>query len=342
LPVLKKREVSAVRLIWPNNTNFLSDEALIKICPPTTSFSFSTIANTVPFNPQADREVLDFTEIAKLSEGAEYLAALKMDVDNFTRVSTDGLVRGGATSLAHRMALSHSFSYFFLGYINAIAHDYPLSAPDSTPQEPSSKIYTVFAGGDDLFLLGPWEVVIDAAYRIRQDFRRYTANPNSLTISAGITYFKPTFPIRRFSQLTFDTLDEKAKKLKDKDALSLFGEVLHWDHDIGGKGRIEQLSFETLYDFAKDLAQLVEKKRAGEEVSHSFLMSLLTLKRTSLDQGRIDWQWNLPYLIARAVEGTSAESKKRELLYRFMEKGNLWFRSSEVPLMWVFLKTRKD
>jgi CRISPR/Cas system-associated protein Cas10 (large subunit of type III CRISPR-Cas system) len=48
--------------------------------------------------------VLDFKDIAEQSDGAKYLAALKMDVDNFTRVFTEGLV-GGAASLAHRMTL---------------------------------------------------------------------------------------------------------------------------------------------------------------------------------------------------------------------------------------------
>lgn len=245
----------------------------------------------------------------------------------------------GATSLAHRMALSRSFSYFFLGYINAIARGYPLVASTGTAIKDSSKVYIVFAGGDDLFLLGPWEEVIDAAQRIHRDFRDYTGNSDHLTISAGITYFKPTFPIRRFAHLTSEAI-EAAKE--PKDALSLFGEVLHWDCSITGGERIERLAFATLYDFAKNLRRLVvEPPRADEAISHSFLMTLLTLKRTSLDQGRIDWKWKLPYLLAQAGVTKVANSEKAKLLSQLAVKDE-WFRSLEVPLMWVLLKTRRS
>jgi CRISPR-associated protein Csm1 len=336
VPRLRHQAVQAVRVIWPNDTSFLSDTALIKDLPPATSLSFSPIANTVPTN--AARQVLDFKDIAEQSDGAKYLAALKMDVDNFTRVFTEGLV-GGATSLAHRMTLSCSFSYFFLGYINTIAHRYRLRAPDGNESEGSSQLYTVFVGGDDLFLLGPWDAVIDAADQIREKFMHYTDNPSNLTISAGITYFKPTFPIRRFAQLTSDALDGEAKSRKD--ALSLFGEVLYWDRNIRDNDGTERLSFTELYKFAKNLAGLVERERTGEGVSHSFLMNLLTLKRTSLDRGKIDWKWKLLYLLAQAGVKVSGDSEKWKLLSPLGEGDGKCFRSLEMPLMWVLLKTRR-
>ncbi len=239
------------------------------------------------------------------------------------------------------MSLSRSFSYFFLGYINAIARSYPLHDANGRTIDRSSKLYTVFAGGDDLFLLGPWDAVIAAAFQIRQDFIRYTDNRANLTISAGITYFKPTFPIRRFATQTFAALDEKAKEAKDKDALSLFGEVLHWDRPSKDNQGAERLAFDKLYTFAQNLAKLVKGQQAGEEISRSFLMALLTLKRTSLDQGRIDWKWKLLYLLAQAGVHASGESEKGRLLAPLAEGDGRWFRNLEFPLMWVLLKTRK-
>jgi CRISPR-associated protein Csm1 len=342
LPFLRDK-ASIIRLIRPNDTEFLPERELANAFPPFSSFSFSTIANTVPFNPQPEkeREVLEFANIADYSGGAKYLAALKMDVDNFTRVFTDGLKNGGARTLAHYMTLSRSFSYFFLGHINTIAHqkEYLIPSFGTGDEKRSSTIYTVFAGGDDLFLLGPWDVVIEVAYRIRNDFMHYTLNPQHLTISAGITYFKPTFPIRRFAHLTSEAI-EAAKK--PKDALSLFGEVLHWERLIKDSDGSERLSFVTLRDFAQRLEKLVEEGRSGEGISHSFLMNLLMLKRTFLDQHKIDWKWHLPYLLAQAGVTKAGQGEKKTLLAPLVDDDARWFRSLEVPLMWVLLKTRRS
>ena len=351
LPHLRNQTVQAVRVIVPNDTDFLSETAVINDLPPSVSLSFLPIANTVPTN--AAKQVLEFAEIARQSAGAEYLAALKMDVDNFTSIFAEGLVRG-ATSLAHRMTLSRSFSYFFLGYVNAIARRYPLIDPTGSVIEDSAKLYTVFAGGDDLFLLGPWNVVIDAAWHMRQDFMHYTGNRDNLTISAGVTYCKPTFPIRRFTDLTDEAIgaakafkeETQDNKIHDaKDALSLFGEVLHWDRSINRSKGIELFSFDQLYnEFARPLAKLVEESNAEAGVSHAFLMNLLTLKRTSLDQRKMDWKWKLPYLLAQAgVRKSMMEaSEKWRLLSRLAEGDGKWFRSLEVPLMWALLKTRRS
>ncbi len=60
--------------------------------------------------------------------------------------------------------------------------------------------YTVFAGGDDLFLLGAWNEILDLARDIEKEFKLFV-NDDKLSISFGIAIAKPTTPIRYLARL---------------------------------------------------------------------------------------------------------------------------------------------
>ena len=77
----------------------------------------------------------------------------------------------------------------------------------------------VYSGGDDVFLVGAWNGVIEAANRIQEAFSAYTCG--ALTISGGIGIFDDHYPIRAAAGLTA-ALEERAKDEPGKNAISLF------------------------------------------------------------------------------------------------------------------------
>ena len=93
-------------------------------------------------------------------------------------------------------------------------------------------IYTVFAGGDDLFLVGAWDKIMEFAREIQKSFKKYVKSEKTkLTISFGITIAKSSTPISYLSSHTEELL-ENSKDIKGKDALTIWQESIKWDNYI--------------------------------------------------------------------------------------------------------------
>ncbi|MFX6876794.1 type III-A CRISPR-associated protein Cas10/Csm1, partial [Acinetobacter baumannii] len=61
-------------------------------------------------------------------------------------------------------------------------------------------IYTVFAGGDDFFLIGPWLTTQRLAVRLAQDFKRYVAENSDIHFSAGIATQSSKTPVKNLAE----------------------------------------------------------------------------------------------------------------------------------------------
>ena len=77
--------------------------------------------------------------------------------------------------------------------------------------------YTVFAGGDDFFLIGPWTDQMALAARLRADFHRYVSENARISFSAGLAMTKPGLPVRRLEAMAEHSLD-KAKGFGERPA----------------------------------------------------------------------------------------------------------------------------
>ena len=158
--------------------------------------------------------------LAESSEGITRIGACRMDVDNlgqsfvsgFEQESGDPAERQRYVTLMRTSAFSRQMSLFFKSYINQI-----LSG--AFEKKEPLEVTVIYAGGDDVFLVGAWTDVIEAALRIRNAFSRYTCG--ALTLSAGIGIFRENNPIRLAADRTAD-LEDEAKSLPDKDAVSIF------------------------------------------------------------------------------------------------------------------------
>jgi CRISPR-associated protein Csm1 len=146
-------------------------------------------------------------------EGARALVTLKGDVDNLGRIFQTGLSR---PTFAKMAALSRQMNAFFTVYLPWLCHtEFP-------------NTYTVFAGGDDFFLIGPWRSQIRLASRLRSEFARYVGENPDVHFCAGLSMTKPGLPIRHLAELGEQALETAKDSRPEKDSVTCFGETVPW------------------------------------------------------------------------------------------------------------------
>ena len=182
----------------------------------------------------AQGHAVEFTELAQESGGSRdetgiaRIGVLRCDVDNLGAAFIAGFPSAYDT-LSRKVTLSRNLSLFFKQYIKAICQG---RTAEGTPGftlftdevKRERKVHVIYSGGDDMFLAGTWDDILEVAVDIRHAFRRFTNG--KLTFSAGIGFFHPSCPIAQMARETGNLEDyAKANPHHDKDSVALFGEV---------------------------------------------------------------------------------------------------------------------
>lgn len=226
--------------------------------------SMNRLSRHVPID--ANGHAIEFLELAKKhSRGAAMLGVLKADADSLGAAIASRLA--GASDLLPLKDLSQRLETFFASHL-----DEQMSASGSS----WSKLYTVFSGGDDLLLVGPWNIVLEFAGHLHQQFTQQFQK-DQLTISAGVAIVKPKFPIHLAAQQADDLLDhaklnKAPRAIAPKDQCAALGGLWKWkDH-------------QRIIDAGKRLAQWVDND-GQNGVQRGWLHTLLQL--TLLRRGEL-------------------------------------------------------
>lgn len=169
-------------------------------------------------------EPITFDDLAALSvddDGTrvetEMLGVLKADVDDL------GYLVGSAfadrVSLGRLAGFSRALDDLFKGFL-------PARLEESFPH-----VYTVFSGGDDLLLVGPWLDMVRLAVRIREWLGRASGGNPALTLSAGIAFAKPGAPIGVLAGAASQALEQaktKGPNESEKDAVCIGSTRMTW------------------------------------------------------------------------------------------------------------------
>jgi CRISPR-associated protein Csm1 len=180
------------------------------------------------------------SEMAKHSKGIKRVGYLRMDVDNLGKIFADGLK--DKLNLARLIGLSRQMTYFFKVYLNRLAshreRDFLNSANNFSFLDQCSRknLLFIYTGGDDLFINGSWNELVEFAFDIYQVFRAYTGCNPDITLSGGLTLATIKYPLYQAAEEA-GSAEEKAKA-NGKDSLTLFGETFKWGEWIG-KASIE-------------------------------------------------------------------------------------------------------
>ncbi|NLK01402.1 MAG: type III-A CRISPR-associated protein Cas10/Csm1, partial [Clostridia bacterium] len=152
----------------------------------------------------------DFEELAHEAQGIKRIAVLRADVDNLGQAFISGFKSKDAhyETISRTSTLSRQLSMFFKFYVNHVLKDKNRNA------------IIIYSGGDDMFIVGSWNEVIDLAGEINAAFNKYTQG--TLTISAGIGIYNHSYPISRIALEAGEL--ENAAKTKDekKNKVTLF------------------------------------------------------------------------------------------------------------------------
>lgn len=192
-----------------------------------TPKSFSELANV----PDEKESYFAGHEIKKLEFSR--LAVLRMDVDGLGNILQEGL-----PTLAHYATLSRSLDWFFKGHLNHIWESGEVNIPDDnitvTPDSRKFKNWTqiLYAGGDDLFLVGRWDCLLDFSFKIQQAFHQYVCENEKLGLSGGIALVTHKYPIMKAAKQAGEA-ESIAKQHKKsgffkKNSFTFLGCPLHW------------------------------------------------------------------------------------------------------------------
>lgn len=281
-----------------------------------------SIANAAP---QQEGELYDFEEIAALSRGTPYLGVLKADADRMGLIFSRGL---HPNTFSRAMVLSQAIGRFFGEYLNALAQEVTVQWSATLTPEGQAKLkgldnvfYVLYAGGDDLFVIGPWDALIEFAFALRRQYRAYTCENDLFGLSAGLVLVKPHFPIQQFSRLA-DEAEHEAKS-KGRDALTLFGQTRSWT------------DMEMLVTLGKNWAQAVTRKE--KPMPRGLLHDL---GRLSGAQGQ-GYAFNpqVYYTLSRRLSGWGRE-EVMALGQQVLQ--NLVDAKIKIPVTYASLITRKE
>ena len=179
--------------------------------------NFVTLPDNCPICQKEESSIASFACLARRTKtkGRKLLGFLKADVDNLGRLFVLGLKRENHSvdTISRLSTLSRMLDLFFTGWVEHLACE-------------EKDLYIVYSGGDDLFIIGPWDKLLLFAGKLNAEFSRFTNNPN-VTMSAGIIIAKPDYPVARAAK-DADKALEHSKSEEGKNSFTLLGKTLSW------------------------------------------------------------------------------------------------------------------
>ncbi len=257
------------------DTDFLTDTVLEKFqwksCP--VSYDFRIFRPVIAHRHDTDAEkIADYGYLADASEGVKWLGALRMDVDDLGTVFSKEKL--GNATLSRLATLSEAFRLFFEGYIPSLCQEY-------NAEQDQEILELIYAGGDDLFLVGGWSALPEIAERIRSEFRHFITGDH-VTLSGGIAIEHSKYPLYQFAAQSGEA-EKAAKGLDRKNAITFLQKPMAW------------ADFEKVRNWHSKFLDAVRAEK--NPLPNAFLTRL---NQIYTDEKR--WAWRALYYFSRVQE----------------------------------------
>lgn len=228
--------------------------------------------------------------------GRPFLGLLKADVDYLGFIFGFGLKRAEEGSdrftLSRLAQLSRMFDLYFTGYVKGLLH------------REFNSTYTVYAGGDDLLLIGPWRQTLSLTSRINETFRAYTGNNPNITISAGVTLLKPHYPVNRAVREAEEYLEESKEQGRNR-VCALIPKAVSW---------------ERFNERMADAEWIHQRMQGDSPVSTGFVYRILELAgeaesvASKADVRKAGWRARLAYHLARNIKARTSVERQQKII----------------------------
>jgi CRISPR-associated protein Csm1 len=273
-------------------------------------------------------KALNFTDKRDKFKGIEALGILKADVDNLGLLFARGIKEQRQT-LSRFATLSRQLNNYF-----SIFLPYKLKTDDRF-----KNIYTVFAGGDDLFMIGPWNRIIEFAGFLNESFKGYVCRNGQVTISSGIALHKPNDPVLTLAETSEHALD--MSKSNGKNRIALFGATAKWA-EFSELQSIKTTILKWLDSGTINNAMLfrlnefIEMRRREEELKNGNI---------HLDDMEcLKWRSRLKYTVVRNIGKGIKGEEKQKAIDEVMKKVADWLErykdALKIPL-WQIIYNRR-
>lgn len=318
-------------------------------------------------------EVMTFDDLAKSSckidKGIKRLGVLRLDIDDLGIAFSSGFVSDKDkiednlryATLSRYADLSKDISMFFKVAINKICAgdltgfvDFEEKAFNifGIAKAQKRKVNIIYAGGDDLFLVGAWDEVLEVAIDINRAFKQFTNG--KLTLSAGMAMFSPTYPISKMAEIA-GLLVQMSKNRKDKNSIALFG----METNLKANGQLECKHIYTWADFEMKVCKekmnylLARLSFDGDKfnklsVGKSLIYRLMDLIQLA-DEDKLNIA-RFAYVLARMQPKQDKDEQKRKVYEDFVSKMYQWINNNEdkkqlataLNLLVYYLRDKKE
>lgn len=217
-----------------------------------------------------------------------------MDVDNLGHIFSKGF--GNEATLVRTAAISFQLSLFFEGWIKRLCQQ--VKGVKENPL-----IYAVYSGGDDLFLIGPWDCMPPLAKRIAIDLKAFAGENPYIHASAGISFIPGKYPVYQAAEDAGENLN-RAKRNPGKNSISYLGLTCNW------------LQFDEVEKHFQFLVNLVTPQKEGGQggpqalLQHLQHLAALQKDQSSKKEGQMiwgPWIWLGHYFLHRMLERAKKE-----------------------------------
>lgn len=294
------------------DTDFLADAVIEKFKwdGVDVRYDFRMLPQVIAHN--ADDTIADYNALANASEGVLWLGALRMDVDDLGSVFKEKL---GRATISRVVSLSASLRLFFEGYIPKLCRDY-------NAQHTRDRLELIYAGGDDLFLVGAWNALPEIAEHIRCEFRHFVTGDH-ITLSGGIVIEHKKYPLYQFAAQSGDA-EGNAKRIGGKNAITFLREPMKWE------------TFETVRDWHQKFLDAV-----GADTAPLPIGFLTRLTQIQTDKKR--WAWRSLYYLHRLEERYRPQRAFLEALREALQPTKAFRIRDFIPIItrWTALRIRK-
>lgn len=249
-----------------------------------------------------------YEEVIKKGLGIERLGVLRLDVDNLGLIFKDGF--GKHATFGRVVQLSSMLDFFFSHYINKLkffSWD-PVEGLSENLNKFEYKIRElieiVYSGGDDVFIVGHWSVLPDVAIWINEEFRKFTANNDNFSISAGISLFDDKYPIYK-AAIEAGEYEDKAKKKERKNREANLPKTKNGICFLDKKTPVSWNDFKQIREYVTEFYKWINVGINEKKLSKGLISRLYSIYY-EYEEGKYQnwakWRWRASYSLARLAK----------------------------------------
>lgn len=271
IPVNNKTRVCAI-------TGIESDDCVpVKLSEDGDSYVLPSVLQQIKLGESLrnSEHFKSFEEYA----GNTDLGILRMDVDGLGKRFIEGF-----DSIRSYQEFSNRLVDFFGVYLRKMQQSY------------KDYLNIIYSGGDDLFIVGRWDKVIDFAEFIHKETVSHFGK-DGISISGGIAIVKPTFPIAKAAQLGGEA-EEAAKHFRDeeKNAFHFLGNTVSWD-----------MEFDYVKNYKNQFVSLINDFGLRKSILHKLMLyaSIAKQNERRRKEGKTEdfsYLWHISYYLTRYME----------------------------------------